>query len=58
MTAVLTRRRFSREQRRHNILGYLYIAPWILGFLLFTFGPMVASLFLSLTRYRIITPAE
>jgi multiple sugar transport system permease protein len=58
MTAVVARRRFSREQRRHNILGYLYIAPWILGFLLFTFGPMVASLFLSFTRYRIITPAE
>ena len=31
--------------------GYLFIAPWIIGFLLFTAGPMLASIGLSLTDY-------
>lgn len=56
-----TRRAASRMQsvqRRHNILGYLYVSPWIVGFMLFTFVPMISSLVLSFTRYRIITPAK
>jgi multiple sugar transport system permease protein len=31
--------------------GYLYITPWILGFLGFTAFPMLASLYLSFTTY-------
>jgi multiple sugar transport system permease protein len=31
--------------------GYLFIAPWIIGFLLFTAGPMLASIVLSFTDY-------
>src|SRR5260221_8522841 len=33
--------------------GYLFILPWIIGFLLFTAGPMVFSLYLSGTDYNI-----
>jgi len=32
------------------------IAPWLLGFLIFTAGPMLGSIYLSLTRYEILTP--
>jgi multiple sugar transport system permease protein len=40
--------------RRLQILwGYLFIAPWILGFLMFFLGPMAASLYLSMTDYNI-----
>jgi len=46
--------RQSRWQRRQNILGYLWVSPWILGFVIFTAGPMIASLVLSFTNYRII----
>jgi multiple sugar transport system permease protein len=35
-------------------VGFAFISPWILGFLLFTLGPMVASLYLSFTRYNIV----
>ena len=42
--------------RREAIEGYLYITPWIIGFLVFTLGPMVASLYLSFTRYNILRP--
>ena len=36
--------------------GYLAILPWLLGFLLFTLGPLVASLALTLTDWEILTP--
>ena len=35
-------------QLREDIAGYLFIAPWLVGFLVFTAGPFVASFVLSL----------
>ncbi|MCC6457829.1 MAG: sugar ABC transporter permease [Caldilineaceae bacterium] len=43
----------SPLQRREAIEGYLWIAPWIIGFLVFSLGPIVASLYLSFTEYSI-----
>lgn len=43
------------RQRSENIAGYLFIAPWLIGFLGFTLIPMVASLYLSFTSYDIFT---
>ncbi|SEO87891.1 multiple sugar transport system permease protein [Amphibacillus marinus] len=37
---------------------WLYIAPFIIGFTLFTLGPMLASIYLSFTRYDVLTSAE
>jgi multiple sugar transport system permease protein len=31
--------------------GWTFISPWIIGFTVFTLGPMIASLILSFTRY-------
>lgn len=42
--------------RREAIWAYIFISPWIVGFLVFTFGPMIASFFLAFTQYNIITP--
>lgn len=38
---------------REEIAGWLWTSPWLLGFFLFVFGPMVASLYLSFTKYAI-----
>jgi multiple sugar transport system permease protein len=38
--------------------AYIFLSPWIFGFLVFTAGPMIASLVLSFTEYDIINPAE
>jgi multiple sugar transport system permease protein len=38
---------------REEIQGWLWTSPWLLGFLLFVFGPMVASLYLSMTTYAV-----
>ncbi|MBN1400539.1 MAG: sugar ABC transporter permease [Anaerolineae bacterium] len=47
-------RRFSREAVRQNVNGYLWISPWLIGFIVFTLGPMIASFVFSLENYRII----
>jgi multiple sugar transport system permease protein len=41
----------TKMARREAIEGYLFILPWILGFLVFRLGPMLYSLFLSFTDY-------
>jgi multiple sugar transport system permease protein len=41
-------------QKREMAAAYIYIAPWIIGFLIFTLGPMVASLYFSFTEYDMI----
>jgi len=43
--------RWSRKAKSDNLAGYLFLAPWVLGFLGFTVGPMLASGYLSLTKY-------
>jgi multiple sugar transport system permease protein len=40
--------------RIEAIWAYVFISPWIIGFIVFTIGPMIASLALSLTDYNII----
>jgi multiple sugar transport system permease protein len=54
--AAPARRGASPLRRRHIILGYLYLTPWLIGYLVFTAGPVVASLVLSFTSYNVISP--
>jgi hypothetical protein len=44
-------RRVSRFGKRETRAAVLFISPWIVGFLVFTLGPMVWSLYLSFTKY-------
>ena len=37
--------------KSHGRWGWIFIAPWLFGFLVFTAGPMLVSLFLSLHVY-------
>ena len=45
----------SSHRRRQELVGYLFIAPWLLGFLVFTLGGFAASIGLSFTRWNIVT---
>ncbi len=38
--------------------GIFFLSPWIIGFLVFTFIPMVMSLVLSFTNYDLLHPDE
>ena len=40
-----------------TLRGYLFILPVVLGLIIWTFGPMVASAYYSFTDYKIIFPA-
>ncbi|MBL8161829.1 MAG: sugar ABC transporter permease [Anaerolineae bacterium] len=40
--------------RREAAAGYLFISPWIIGFILLTLGPMLASLYFSFNQYNIV----
>lgn len=41
--------------RREAIAGFLFISPWIVGFLVFTFGAMIYSLVVSFSDYNLAT---
>jgi len=48
-------RRAKRINRREAVAGYLFISPWIVGFLVFTLGAMLYSLVISFTHYNLAT---
>jgi multiple sugar transport system permease protein len=45
-----------RALLRRNVEGWLFASPWILGFLLWTLVPMLASLVLSFSEWDLISP--
>lgn len=45
-------------RRRQALEGYLCILPWLVGFVCFTAGPMLASLAMSFTNWQIISAPE
>ncbi len=47
------RRVFGRSG--HNLTGYGFIAPWLIGFLAFTAGPILVSLFISLNSWSLLS---
>lgn len=54
VASVRTRRRSL--EFRENLDGWLFASPWIIGFVLFTAGPMIASLGLAFTEYNLLSP--
>ena len=50
-----TRRPKQKYNRREAVAGYLFIAPWIVGFLIFTLGAMIYSFVISFSDYRLVT---
>lgn len=49
------RRVKSRQQRRNNIYGLIFISPWLIGFIGLWLGPALASLYFSFTHYNVMT---
>jgi ABC-type sugar transport system permease subunit len=48
---------FATEHRREAFWGLVFVGPWIFGLLVFTAGPLIASLVLSLTDFNLVDPA-
>jgi multiple sugar transport system permease protein len=49
------KRERTQYNRREAIAGYLFISPWLLGFLIFTLGAMIYSLVISFSYYQLAT---
>ena len=50
--------RLSGLQRKEERLFYVFISPWLIGFLAFYLIPILASLGLSLTEYNFFRPPQ
>lgn len=49
--------RKRRKPLRHDALaGYVFLSPWLIGFVLFVFLPIAASFVLAFTKYSILKP--
>src|SRR5512141_1068247 len=55
LKAATGRRRVSAAQRRQNFYGYLFLTPWLIGFFGLFIGPGLYSLFLTLTKYDVLS---
>lgn len=62
MRSYLTKQPTDRPARRKwqrwrkALVAYAFIAPWFIGFIVFTGGPIIASFGLSFFKWNIITP--
>lgn len=45
-------------KRKEALWFYLLVLPWVFGFVALTLGPMIYSLFLSLTDWDLFTPPQ
>ena len=54
MSNSARRHPLSPVARREAVEGYLFIAPWLLGLLIFTLGPIIASFYFSLTDFEVV----
>jgi len=43
-------------RRREAIEGFIFLLPWLIGYIAFSGGPIIASAFLSLTKYNVLSP--
>jgi multiple sugar transport system permease protein len=48
----------SRWRRRQALEGYLFAAPWIVGFLTFTAGAMAYAVWMSFQKWNLLTPPQ
>jgi len=61
MTPVVAEARHAVRPRLlgfsgRDLTGYLFLGPWLFGFVVFTLGPVLASLYLSFTKFDLLTP--
>lgn len=50
--------KMSRSVLEEHLNALFCISPWLIGFLSFEIGPILAPFWLSLTKYNIIRPAK
>ena len=56
-TSVTIRRPWwQRPATQESLIFYLCLTPWIIGFVAFVAGPMLSSIYISLTDWDFMSP--
>ena len=50
----MRKRPFFHRPKPQTLWGYFFISPWIIGFLVFSLGPILANIYFSFTDYTVI----
>jgi multiple sugar transport system permease protein len=58
LTWTSKKRKRNPEMAKEERAFWIMISPWVIGFILFVGGPIIASLFLSFADYNVIDPAK
>lgn len=56
--ATVRKKIWLNATRKEALWFYLLISPWLIGFICFVLGPMIASFIISLTKWDLLTPAK
>ena len=48
----------SHRVLKENLAAYVFLLPWLAGLLIFTLGPMLASLYYSFTSYDLLSAPQ
>jgi len=48
----------SGLERHEERMAYLFLLPWLIGLVVFVIGPIIASLFISLTDWNLLNPPQ
>jgi multiple sugar transport system permease protein len=56
--AAARRRPWLTQDRREELTAYLFISPWVIGFLVFTLGAMIFSLWLSFLDTDLLSKSQ
>jgi multiple sugar transport system permease protein len=53
-----SRLKMGRLARNEALWAYVFVSPWVIGFLIWILGPMVSSFFLSFTQWDVLNEAR
>jgi len=48
----------GKQEATDNKAAYVFLLPWLIGLVVITIGPMIASLYLSFTDYSLLAPPD
>jgi multiple sugar transport system permease protein len=51
-------KKYTLKEKQENRAAYMFLMPWLIGLVVFTLGPMILSLLMSLTDWDMIRPAQ
>jgi multiple sugar transport system permease protein len=54
----LTRFKGGRQSRQEAWAGWMFVSPWLIGFIVFTGGPILCSLVMSFCTYDAMAPSQ